>query len=130
VAASVTWWITAAHSTPTGGKLIPLPSEKDWRVITYRPQPLYTRTSDYRALEYWQSVYGPNTSIEVNVEQDRLERDNFMGHLRSGIPIIVTPDPDKIECYAEPLATIHKQFWDAASAVVWGLPHVEGQPAQ
>ena len=100
---------------------IPLPDEKEWRTITYHPATFHTRMRDYHVLEYWQSVYGPNTRVEWNEEQDRIEKENFMGHLRADYPIIVIPDPDCVESYCEPLATMHKQFFDAASNLIYTL---------
>lgn len=101
--------------------MINIPAQTEWTEEHWKPGPLHTRTHDYHALEYWQSVYGPNTRVEVNVEQDKTERDNFMGHLRSDIPIIVYPDPEYTGVTVHPLCELHKAFFDAASTLMWEL---------
>lgn len=102
-------------------------AETEWATITYHPTPFNTRTNDYKVTEYWRSVYGPATEVKVDRVRDDAERANFMGALRTDIPITVIPDPAKIESYVEPLATIHNRFWEAASAVCWAVYPLSGR---
>lgn len=101
---------------------IPLPAEKVWRTIQYHPQPLDTRFGRLSGSEeYWCEVYGPNTRIVVREDAYKAEREGFMGNLIFDIPVTIIPDPECIEKYCEPLATIHGQFWDAASTLLYAM---------
>ena len=80
------------------------PKETEWKEIRYHPSPIVTRLS-WGQDEFWYKEI-PGCKIEV-IPEDL----GFMKNLVHDIKVkIIYPD-DWEEMYAEPLASIHNDFW-------------------
>jgi len=97
--------------------LIQIPEATEWQTITYHPKPFYV---DYcgNGDKYLKEKETEGYTVEV-VKEDIGYR------LRKGIRVKLVPPPDLTEYYVEPLATMHKSFFNKLSEVLhavypWG----------
>lgn len=89
------------------------PKEKDWREIWYQPQPFVVTLEHYGSDKYWLER---GYTIRVLSKEDH---GMFNGLVR-GVTVELTP-PEGKEMYVEPLATIHKAFWEKMAEVQWDM---------
>lgn len=91
--------------------MISLPIEKVWREITYHPQPFTTIMKHPDEAKYWKEEGCTFKTIPV-------DWGIFKG-CSPGVRVEISWPETYTETYVEPLATIHKEFWNVMSEVVW-----------
>ena len=89
---------------------IAIPKATEWQTITYHPKPFYV---DYcgGGDKYLKEKETEGYTVEV-VKEDIGYR------LRKGIRVKLIPPSDLTEFYIEPLATMHKSFFNKLSEVL------------
>jgi hypothetical protein len=92
-----------------------IPIESTWTKITYHPLPIITQLEHEDSADGWRKTI-PNCTIEVF---DDHRKEPFAGHLTRGITVKVIYPEDHTETYAEPLARIHKEYWNVVSNVIY-----------
>ena len=90
------------------------PKEDKWEEIWYQPQPFVTILEYPESEKYWRNL---GYDIEVVPKE---EKPHAFSHLVRGVKVKLIP-PNKKEMYVEPLARIHKTFWELVAEVEWEM---------